>query len=218
MARYHADAKAIDLKALQARLMGTDLIPSQEPLLDNMSDKMAAISKAGLQSVADLRSTLQTKPSLTALSQNSGVPEPYLLLLRRTINGFFPKPRSLTEVDWVNTNTITRLAKTGIKNTQQLFEAASDDADGLAEKTGVARRTMGDLFAIAGLCRIQWVAPSFARVLVAAGYRDTAAVAKADPEALAREIEEANAGARFYKGKVGLRDVWRLVAAAGYVK
>ena len=216
--RYHADAQTIDLKALQARLTGTDLIPSQEPLLDGMADKTAAPGKADIRTMADLLSALKTKQSLAALAETSGVAEPYLQLLRRAINGFFPKPRPLKEIDWVEKDAVSRLAKAGIKTTQQLFEAALDDAGGLAEKTGVARNTLEDLLTIASLCRIQWVAPSFARVLVAAGYRDAAAIARADPEVLAREIEEANAGARFYKGKVGLRDVSRLVTAAGYVE
>lgn len=218
MARYHPDAQAIDLKALQARLTGTDLIPSQQPLLDGMAETMAALGEAGMHSMADLISALKTKKSLAALAETSGVGEPYLQLLRRTINGFFPKSRALKEIDWIAKDAIARLAKAGVKNTQQLFETASDDSGGLAKRIDVDPGILEELLTIAGLCRIQWVAPSFARVLIAAGYRDAAAIAKADPETLTGQIEQANQGARFYKGKLGLRDVRRLVMAAGYVE
>ena len=74
-----------------------------------------------------------------------------------------------------------------------------------------------EFMVISDLCRIQWVSPTFARVLVASGITSAAAVAKADPEALFHAISKANEDAKFYKGKIGLRDVRRLVAAATYV-
>jgi hypothetical protein len=56
-----------------------------------------------------------------------------------------------------------------------------------------------------------------AAALVAAGFDGSAKVANADPDAPYRAIREANRGSRFFKGKVCLRDVRRLVAAAGAV-
>ncbi len=51
--RYYLDEQTIDMAALQKRLRRTDLIPSQEPLLDGMAENAAAISKAGVVSLAD---------------------------------------------------------------------------------------------------------------------------------------------------------------------
>lgn len=217
MARYHIDAQSTDLSAVQQRLQSTDLIPSQAPLLDGIAEKISSIGDAGVRSLADLRTALKTETSLTLLSKTSGVDSSYLKLLRRAINGFFPKPRSLEEIDWLDANAVASFNKAGIENTQTLFDAASDDATGLAETTGIDRKTVLDFMAIADLCRIQWVSPTFARALAAAGFTTAAVVAQADPDALFQAVAKANQTATFYKGKIGLRDIRRLVDAASYV-
>lgn len=58
---------------------------------------------------------------------------------------------------------------------------------------------------------------TFARVLVASGFDSAPKVAGADPDALYEAVATANENARFYKGKVGLRDMKRLVVAASFV-
>lgn len=214
---YHMDDGSMDLGDLQKRLEDTDLIPSQLPLLEGLDEKMSAFKAAGIHSVADLRGALKTPKSLASMSQRSGVDPEYLKLLNRTIGGFFPKPRSLGEVDWLDGDTVARLRDAGIKNTQQLFDASAAEETDLANQTGANPDDVRELARISDLCRIQWVSPSFARVLIAAGVTSPAAVAKADPEDLFEDLVKANESARFYKGKVGLRDVWRLVAAARYV-
>ena len=213
---YYMDEASTTLSALKKRLQGADLIPSQEPLLEDISGKMSALGKAGVISAADLRAALKTTKALEALSQKSGVDTDYLQLLRRAVNGFFPKPRALDELDWLDTRAVASLKKAGIRNTRQLFDAGSKSAARLAKETGISQKTLLDFILIADLCRIQWVSPTFARVLVAAGFTTPAAIAEADPETLYEAIAQANAGAKYYKGKVGLRDVKRLVGAAAY--
>lgn len=217
MTRYYLDEHSIDLSALQKRLQSTDLIPSQAPLLDGIAAKMSSIRKTGVRTAADLRSALRTAKSLASLSENSGVDAEYLKLLKRALNGFFPKPRPLEDIDWLDQETVVSLKKAGVKNTQHLFEETADGAAGLAKRTGTRQKTLSAFAEIADLCRIQWVSPTFARVLVAAGFKNAAAVAAADPAGLFDAICAANEKAKFYKGKVGLRDVKRLTAAAAYV-
>ncbi|CAN0598930.1 unnamed protein product, partial [Laminaria digitata] len=106
MKSYYLDEHAIDLDALLARFRSTDLIPSQKPLLDGMAEKAKSISKTGVTSLAELRSALKTDQSLTLLSRKSGIDASYLQLLRRAINGFFPKPRPLKDIDWLEADTI----------------------------------------------------------------------------------------------------------------
>ena len=217
MAAYHSDARAISLDDLQDRLLSTDLIPSQEPLRNGLAEKMEAIRAAGVQNVADLRAALKRPKPCAALSESAGVDVTYLRLLQRAINGFFPKPRPLKDIDWLGSDAVAGLAKAGITNTEQLFDAANDGKADLAKRTGVKRKTLEEFTAIADLCRIQWVSPVFARVILATGLDSAAAVARAKPETLCDAMVAANADAKFYKGKVGLRDVRRLVKAAAYV-
>ena len=106
MTSYHIDERSIDLDALQDRLKRTDLIPSQKPLLDGLLDKLALIRKAGVTTLADLRSAMKTEKSLSFISESSDVEAGYLRLLKRAINGFIPKPRSLREMDWLGSDAV----------------------------------------------------------------------------------------------------------------
>lgn len=217
MIRYYFDEYSTDLGALQERLKGTDLIPSQKPVLKGMLENMASIINAGVNSIGDLRSALKTKQSLEALSQKSAVDVGYLQLLRRVINGYFPKPRPLKDINWLGADATNRLKRIGIGNTRQFFDAASTGVASLAQQAGIDEKEAQEIYAISDLCRIQWVSPTFARALVAAGVKNATAAAKANPETLYEALETTNQDAKFYKGKVGLRDIRRLVGAAAYV-
>lgn len=215
--RYYLDDSATDLTDLRKRLETSDLIPSQEPLLDGLDAKLTALRAAGIVSLADLRAALKSPKSLASLSTASGVDPEYLQLLKRTVSGFFPKPRPLSEFDWLESRISACLKSAGITNTQKLFDAASNGTGPLATEIGANESDLAELVAISDLCRIQWVSPKYARVILATGHNTAAAVARADPENLFHAIAEANKGGKFYKGKVGLRDVRRLVTAAAYV-
>lgn len=217
MANYHMDETSIDLDALKKRLEATDLIPSQMILLDGLPDKIAALKKADLACFADLRIALKSPKTLAALSKQTGIDTNYLQVLRRTLNGFFPKPRPLSEFAWLDPGLLASLKKAGMANSQKLFEATCNGVSELARQTGADTKDLEDLGAIANLCRIQWVSPSYGRVLLAAGTANAAAVAKADPQVLCQAIADANKAGKFFKGTVGLRDVNRLVQAATYV-
>jgi len=214
---YFINDDSMNLDNLQARLEATDLIPSLQILLDGLTEKLGALKKIGVRSVADLRTRLKSKKSLASLADDSAMDFNYLVLLRRAIEGFFPKPQPLKAFDWLNRDTMAKLDRAGVRNTQQLHEAALSGVDKLAGNAGLEEKNLSEFLALSDLSRIQWVSPTFARVLVAAGFTSAAMVATANPEALHEAIIEANDNARFYKGKVGLRDIKRLIAAAAYV-
>ncbi len=215
--KYYIDASSTNLDDLQTRLQATDLIPSHQPLLEGMAKKMGLLKKAGVNSLTDLRARMKSKKSLASLADDSGVDPDYLVLLRRVVEGFFPKPQALKVFDWLEKNTVVKLEKVGVSNTLQLFETASSGADALVKNAGLKKKDLSELIALSDLSRVQWVSPTFARVLVVAGFTKAAAVAKAKPEVLYDAIMRANEDALFYKGKVGLRDIKRLVVAATYV-
>jgi hypothetical protein len=54
-------------------------------------------------------------------------------------------------------------------------------------------------------------------MLVAAAYDSASKVAAAEAEGLYEALLRVNAGDKFFKGKIGLRDVKRLVQAAGHI-
>jgi len=202
-----------DLAELQLQIESTDLIPSHRVLLDGLGDKMGSLRRARVHSLADLRVRLKNKGKLENLAKDSGIDADYLMVLRRFVEGLFPKPRPLKAFDWIDKRLVTRLEAIGIKNTQKLYEALSSNQIP-AQDSDFAKRDMEELAALSDLSRIQWVSPVFARTLIAAGYDSAEKVSKANPQELYDALSRANEEKRFYKGTVGLRDIKRLIAMA----
>jgi hypothetical protein len=216
---YHIDAENIGLDDLQKRIEGTDLVPSRASLLDGLKMKLRALEQQGITTLASLRNELKNAKRREALSNVTGIDVQYLILLRREIEGYFPKPSALKAFDWLPKEEIAKLEENEIRDTAALYQAAVSVADGteLAESTGVDAAVLEALVRLAGLTRIQWVSPIAARMLVEAGYDSAAKVATADSEELCQALVRVNEGDRFFKGKIGLRDIKRLVRAASYV-
>jgi len=214
---YHLDPAAMSLSDLRQRLESTDLIPSHQPLLEGIGKKFAQLEKVGVSSVEILRAKLKTAKALAATAAAARVDSEYLVLLRRVVEGFFPKPLSLRAFEWLARGTISKLENAGFTNTEELLEAAASSRASLLKTTGLKAKELAEVVSLSDLVRAQWVSPTFARVLLAAGFADTRAIASADPEELLAAVSDANAGSRFYKGKLGLRDMKRLIAAAAYV-
>jgi hypothetical protein len=216
---YHIDAENVSLDDLQKRIEGTDLVPSRASLLDRLQVKLQTLEQQGITTLASLRNELKNANRREALSNATGIDVQYLVLLRREIEGYFPKPPALKAFDWLPKEEIAKLEESGMRDTAALYQAAVGVESGieLAKSTGVDAAVLEALVRLADLTRIQWVSPTAARMLVEAGYDSTAKVVAADSEDLYKALARVNEGNRFFKGKIGLRDVKRLIQAAGYV-
>jgi predicted flap endonuclease-1-like 5' DNA nuclease len=213
---YHLDFSAMTLADLKLKLERADLIPSQLPLLDGIDKKLAALKKAGVQNLEDLSHDLRGSKGPSSLAARSGISEDYLVLLRRTIEGFRPKPLSLREYPGIDEAAVRALAESGIADSKSLYEAVlgKKARTALAKSTGIAAKTVDELAHLSDLSRIQWVGSTFARVLYEAGYRGPTQIAAADPEVVYEAVLRANESNKLYRGKIGLRDIKRLVKLA----
>jgi hypothetical protein len=216
---YHIGAEKVSLDELQKRIEATDLVPSRVSLLDQLGTKLKALERHGITTLAQLRHELKSAKRLAATAQSTGIDVQYLILLRREIESYFPKPFALKAFQGLPQKEIAQLERHGIRDTAALYEATSSAArkTKLAKSTEVDASTLEALARLADLTRIQWVNPTAARMLVAAAYDSAAQVAAADAEALYEALSRVNAGDKFFKGKIGLRDVKRLVQAAGFI-
>ena len=217
--RYHLDAERISLDEVRKRIEETDLIPSRTSLLDGISTKIKALKQHGVTTLASLQKELKNSRRLEALSNTTGIDRQYLTLLRREINGYFPKPPTLKDFDWLPGGEIATLEEKGIRHAAGLYETTSslEDRTELAKSTGVDMAILEELFRLADLTRVRWVSPTTARMLVEAGYDSASKVAAADTEDLYEALVCVNEGDKFFKRKIGLRDIKRLVRAAAYV-
>lgn len=214
---YYIDEEEFTLNQLQERLENTDLIPSHETLLADLTKNMSILKSVGITSVGQLRKQLKSTKLMHSLANRTGIELKYLALLRRVINGFFPKPKKLDEFNWIDEPIILGLQAAGINNIHQFFDAMQDDPADVAKTTNIDIDDLGNFLKLADLCRIQWVSPIFARTLIASGYENSHIIAQANPEQIYSAVVELNQKENYYKGKVGLRDIKRLVIAASYV-
>jgi Domain of unknown function (DUF4332) len=156
---------------------------------------------------------------LAAVAKATGIDAQYLVLLRREIEGYFPKPVDLKTFAWLPKGDIAKLEQNGIDDTAQLYEMADSvkKRTELAKSTDVAIATLEALTRLADLMRVQWVSPTFAQMLIAAGYDSASKVTRAEADELCDALKRVNTGDKFFKGKLGLRDIKRLILAASYV-
>ena len=216
---YHIDDSSISLPMIMNRIAESDLVPSRESLRDGIDAKFESLENHGIRTLADLRRELNTTRRREALAHLTGLNPDYLVLLRREVEGYFPKPCPLRDLDWISAGEIAEFESVGIQNTAMIRDGGylSSFTEGSSGLPGIAPDAWKTIVAVAELVRIQWVSPTFARTLVVAGYDTVAVVAAAEPCVLEEAIARVNAERRYFKGRIGLRDVRRLIASARFL-
>ena len=216
---YYLQDEKVSLDDLQRRIEETDLVPSRSSLLENIKDKFTTLKSQGISTLAGLRKELKNSKKIPLFSEKTGIDEQYLKLLRREIESYFPKAFPLKSFDWLPESELSKLEKKGYKNAALLFEAlnSSEKREEIIDTMGIDAGFIDSIYSLVDLTRIQWVSPTAARMLASAGYTNAKMVSKANAEELCSRLEQANKGNKYFKGKIGLRDIKRLVKAASYV-
>lgn len=216
---YYIDASKVKLQDLLSRIAESDLVPSRSMLLEDIEENFSKLKTAGVLTLADFRKSVKNPKKIGVLAQKASIATEYLVLLRREVEGYFPKAFPLSAFDWLDKGQIAKLENKGYKNTASLYEALElpSKRKELIESTGLEQDFIDEMLALTGLTRIQWVNPTFAKILVDAGYTHAKSIAEANAEDLHGAIVMINDKGRYFRGKIGLRDIRRLVKAAAYV-
>ncbi len=216
---YDMDLEKISIDDYGSILKGTHLIPSWKVLKENLETNLETIKKLGIHNLQELQKTLKHKDRLQQFSQQSGLPEPYLNVLRRMINGYVRKPNKIKDFPETSEEIILRLEKKGIKNTRHLFEKiiTRKNRAQLSKQTGISNKQILRLTKLTDLSRIRWVNHTFAYVLYEAGYDTLEKMANANPDQLFETVKQLNAERKFYQAHIGLNDMKMLVESANMV-
>lgn len=216
---YYVDADKTSLDKLQKRIEETDLVPSRRLLLENIVENFKKLKKNGYLTFADLRKDLKNAKNIPSVANETGINSEYLTLLRREIESYFPKTFPLKIFNWLPQKDIIKLEKQGYKNTAILFGVlkSPQNIEKISTDLGIDIRIVDELSRLVNLTRIQWTSPLAARMLVSAGYNNVKSVAKANADKLCDELDKVNKENNYFKGKIGLRDVKRLIKASSYV-
>lgn len=216
---YYPDFSSLGLDEITRRFSGADLIPSQIPLLEGLEGKLRALRSSGLETLEDLVRALRSKGGPAAVAARTGIPEDYLVVLRRTVEAFRPKPVRLRDYPGIDPGAVAALETAGIHGSPALWEAARSELgrQELEGRTGLPGDKIREFVHLSDLSRIPYVGAIYARAILEAGYGSVNEVARADPEVLEAAIQAANVRLNLYKTRIGTRDIRRLVRMAGEV-
>ncbi|MGS0764457.1 DUF4332 domain-containing protein [Syntrophomonas curvata] len=216
---YYIDASKVRLDDLLIRITESDLVPSRSMLLEDIKENFSKLKMNGVLTLADFRKAVKNSKNIGPFAEKTEISVDYLTLLRREVESYFPKAFPVSAFVWLGRSQITKLEANGYKNTVLLYEALElpSKREELIKSIGLEKDFADKIFTLAGLTRIQWVNPVFAKVLVDAGYWNAKSIAEADPKDLHEAVARINEEGQYFKGKIGLRDMKRLVKAAAYV-
>ncbi len=159
---------------------------------------------------------LKDKNRIQEFSSLSGLPEDYLTVLKRVVNGYRQKPNKIKDFTCVSEDTVIKLEKAGIKNTLKLYDKVltHEKRNELTQNTGIADSEIMILTKLTDLSRIRWVNHTFAYVLLETGYDTVEKISKADYKKLYETIKQLNEDKKIYNAHIGIRDIKMVVEAA----
>ncbi|MBI9109503.1 MAG: DUF4332 domain-containing protein [Spirochaetales bacterium] len=213
---YYVDLKSISIDEYKDILKSTELIPSWKILEKNIEENLDAIKNQNLKNLDELLTALKSKDNIKILSEKCGLPEKYLEVLKRVVNGYRQKPNRLKDFPVISEEVIEKLEKLGIKNTLKLYEMilTADKREVLSKTTGIDKNEILKLTKLTDLSRIRWVNHTFAYVLLESGYDTVETVAKANYKILYTTIKKLNKEKKIYNAHIGERDMKMVIESA----
>jgi len=192
--QYHMDLGQFSLEQLRHTVESGDLIPSEKILEEKIPERFAILESMGIRNLKDLTGALSTKRKIERFSQESGLPQDYLTILRRRAGIYTPRPKPLKRMPGIAPEYIERLAAVGIKDTKQLFERAKSKQDRaeLSRQANVPDDVLLELTKLSDLARAPYVGPVYARIFYEAGADTLEKLAGSPPAELLARLHAVN--------------------------
>jgi len=191
---YSIDLEQYSLAKFKSDLQSRELTPSRKELKQSIPESFDILGSMGIKNLQDIIYALKTKKKLEEFSKASGLPEDYLVLLKREANSYQPKPFNLNKIPGLDEGDLVRLKTNGIKNTRHLFHLGKTlyDRSKLSGQSGIPEDALLEMVKLSDLARIWGVGPVFARIFYDAGYDSVERVAGANPTQVYEEVVQLN--------------------------
>ena len=206
---YYIDLEKIAIDDYKTKLETAYLPPSRLILKEKLDERIGYFKSIGIKNVKELIQLLKKRDKLAELSKVDCLSGDYLTILLRELNSTLPKPNKIAEFPGISKDTIDKLEKIGIKNTEKLYDKVltKSDRQKLAGSTGISDKEILELTKLTDLSRIKWVGVTFARMLYDLEVDTVEKASKSDPVDLHTRINQLNKEKRIYKGQIGLNDM-----------
>src|SRR5574344_981528 len=213
---YYIDLEKISIDDYREKLESAYLPPSRLILKDKLDERFGYFKSIGIKNVKGLIQVLKKKDKLAELSMVDCFSGDYLTILLRELNSTLQKPNKISDFIDIKKNTIDRLEKIGITNTEKLYARVGEKSDGqkLADSTGIEYQDILKLTKLSDLSRIKWVGVTYAQMLYDLGVDTVEKVSESDPIDLHTKINRMIKEKNIFKGAIGLNDVKILIESA----
>lgn len=207
--RYYIDLEKYPLSKFKHELIESDLLPSRKILKDQIDNRFKILESKGIKNLKDLSTSLKTPKKAKEFAENSGLPQDYILILRRELNSYLPKPVNLEKFPGIEKDTLNKLDSIGIKNTAHLFKIIKthEDRVRLASETNINPEKILELTKLTDLSRVKWIGPIFARMFLDAGTDTVEKLSKTDAKILYKNLVEINDQNKYTKSKFIENDI-----------
>jgi hypothetical protein len=207
------------LKKFKGEIEDSNPLPSRKILKDNLDERFKVLNENGVFNLQDLLNLLKTPKKAREFAEKSGLPEDYLLILRREVNSYTPNPVNLDKFPGVEEETLIKLKNAGVKTSFHLFKRVKtpEDREKLTAELGIDNGELLELTKLTDLVRIKWVGPVFARIFLDSGTDTLQKVSEADAKTFYKKLVEINRKKHYTKSNFTLSDVELCVKVAGMV-
>lgn len=206
---YYINLENYSLNSFKEELTQSELLPSRKVLKEKIDTRFRILKENGVINLQDLSNFLKTPKKTRKFAQITGLPEDYLLILRREVNSYQPKPVNLEKFPNIENRTISKLNSEGIKNTLHLFERVKTPSgrNKLAKEGGINEKEILELTKLTDLSRVKWIGPVFARIFVDSGIDTVNILSKSDSKDLYKKLVDVNNIKCYTKAKFTEKDI-----------
>ena len=216
---YSVDLNQIPLLQYMEHLKKQNLLPGRKILLVNLEENFHKISATGIHNLAELRNNISSTPRLVAFAAKTGVPENYLIILKREMGSLEQKPVAISDFPGISSNTISTLLNKHIKTSKDVYDLTikSNSISTASREIGIEVNELQELSSLCNLVRINGIGPIAARTLYEGGYRSITEIAQARATELLERMNTVNANKQYYKAKLGEKDMQFIIDAANMI-
>ncbi len=206
---YMPDLSKITLDEYKNELKTGRLLPSRQPLLEDIDNKFNILRKNGYDDLSGLKKALDNKKSFNEMIKKTGLSDDYLKLLKREVGNVLPVPIKFSEIPNISEKIIKKLTNLDITDTEILFPYIMDNQSRkeFSKKSGLNEDEVLWLTKIVDVSRIKWVGPKLAKLIVDTKFDTVKKLALAKPTEALTAFNEAKRVHKEYDGPLGIDDI-----------
>ena len=205
---YSIDLRHIALEDYKRILEIIDLTPSRKMIIEDIESRLSILKNHNINNLEELLRRIAKDNQMKSFARETGLPEEYLILLKREINSYSPKPVSIRDFPFVEEKVIIELEKAGITNSKSFYEKAKSKKGRmeLSQETGLSYEIILEITQLVDLVRVRWVGATFSKMIYDAGVRSPRELMSANAIELHERLMKINQANKYTKGRFSVND------------